>query len=439
MKNFFTRIINFFWTDIWSLPVGGDWRAQRKKETVWLKTMMVAGRHFIRKNLFVRDVPALTFSTLMAMIPVLALIFAIAKWIGVNLDAEGWIMDSFDAQPQVAETIVTFVNNYLEHTKSSYIVSTGVLMMLYTVFSLMQKIERSFNKIWHTKKGRSLWRMFTDYTLIFLFIVVMILISSTMSIVLTTMADTLDEMLQLGSLARRSLSGIPYVALALLFFVLYKIVPSTRVRWRCTIVPAILSGVLMAVLQFYYFKLQIGLASYNVIYGSFAALPLFLLWLEFSWAICLYGVELCYAIQNLNKFDYNMDVYDLSHEQHMVACAVVMKAVCSHYEDDQRCYTSSEIQKATALPQQLVDYSLMRLEEILLLRTYRDKHGHLRYTPSIDIYRLSVGLLMQRMEEYGVWRDTQHVIHLDSDGWQRVKDIKARFIGECDAILLKDL
>lgn len=412
---------------------------QRRRQTLWLKIMMVAGRHFIRKKLFVRDVPALTFATLMAMVPVLALIFAIAKMMGSDFSIDHLIDSIFEAQPQVADTVTTFVYNYLEHTKSGYIVSTGVIMMIYTVFTLMQKIETSFNRIWHIRRGRTLWRMITDYTAIFAFIVVMIFISSSMFIVLRVMADTLDTMLQTGSLARRSLTFVPYVSLILLFYVLFKSIPSTYVKWRSAIVPSIVSGVLMAVLQFYYFKLQIGLASYNVIYGSFAALPLYLLWMELSWAICLYGVELCYAIQNLSHFDYNLDVYDLSNEQHTIACAVVMREVCRGFDNGGQCYTPVEIQNRTMLPQQVVDYSLERLVDIDMLREYKDRHHAVRFTPSMDTNQLNVGLLLTRLEHRASWEDSQSVIHLDSDQWGRVSLFRQECLDKCSTILLKDL
>lgn len=439
MKHYLTRLFRFFTTDIWQMAVGGDLRHEHRRGTLWLKTFMVAVRHFYRKNLFMRDVPALTFATLMAIVPVVALIFAIAKMMGSDFYVEEWLRSTFEAQPVVADTLVTFATKYLEHTKSGYIVGVGVGVMLYTVFVLMQKIELAFNKIWHTRKGRSVWRMLVDYSGIFLFLVAMIFISTGMAIVLRMTANTLEGWLHTGSLTRYMLSVVPYVALIMLFFLLFKAVPSVRVHWRTAIVPAIASGVAMAILQFYYFKLQIGLTGYNVIYGSFAALPLFLLWLEFSWAICLLGVELCYAIQNLSQFDYNMQVYDLSHEQHLAACAIVMKHVCQYYADDQRCLTAEELQRASQLPQQLVDYTIQRLLDIDLLRLYRDRHHRLRYTPSTDIYQITVGLLLQRIDQYAVWHGDSHVIRLDSPQWDKVQYFKHEYLLKCNHVLVKDL
>ena len=116
----------------------------------WIKMGMLAGRIFYLKDMLSRDVSHLTFASFMALLPFMAMLFVIARGFGYAFLLESWLSTTFEAQPVVAQTIVNFVHNYIENTQSNYIIGTGIVMFLYTIVSLMQKIELTFHDIWHT-------------------------------------------------------------------------------------------------------------------------------------------------------------------------------------------------------------------------------------------------------------------------------------------------
>ena len=250
---------------------------------------------------------ALTYSTLLAMVPVLAVIFAIARGFGYNKYIEIWFRDALSSQPQVADTLAGFVNSYLIHTQSGIFLGVGLLFMLYTVLMLVNNIEETFNEIWQVSNARPIMRSLTNYMAMFFVVPIIIVVSMGLSIFMATIAHKMSGIMLLGPAMRLLLDFSPYLLLSLLFIWLYVYMPNTDVKLKSAIVPGILSGIAMQLLQMFYIHSQIWVTGYNAIYGSFAALPLFMLWLQISWTICLFGAQLTFTNQNMNRFGINLD------------------------------------------------------------------------------------------------------------------------------------
>ena len=250
---------------------------------------------------------ALTYSTLLAMVPVLAVIFAIARGFGYNKYIEIWFRDALSSQPQVADTLAGFVNSYLIHTQSGIFLGVGLLFMLYTVLMLVNNIEETFNEIWQVSNARPIMRSLTNYMAMFFIVPIIIVVSMGLSIFMATIAHKMSGIMLLGPAMRLMLDFSPYLLLSLLFIWLYVYMPNTDVKLKSAIVPGILSGIAMQLLQLFYIHSQIWVTGYNAIYGSFAALPLFMLWLQISWTICLFGAQLTFTNQNMNRFGINLD------------------------------------------------------------------------------------------------------------------------------------
>lgn len=250
---------------------------------------------------------ALTYSTLLAIVPILAVVFAIARGFGFSKYIEMWFRNTLSSQPQAAEAIIGFVNGYLVHTQSGVFLGVGLIFMLYTVLMLMNNVEDTFNEIWQVSSSRPIMRSFTNYLAIFLLFPIMVIVSSGISIFMEAIANSLPNILLVGSAMRLLLDLSPYIILSALFIGLYVYMPNTKVSLSSAIVPGILAGVSMQILQLFYIHSQMWVTGYNAIYGSFAALPLFMLWVQISWTICLFGAQLTYTNQNLNRFGINLE------------------------------------------------------------------------------------------------------------------------------------
>lgn len=254
---------------------------------------------------------ALTYSTLLSMVPILAVVFAIARGFGYNKYIELWFRKIMSTQPQIADLIIDFVNRYLAHTQSGIFLGIGLLFMLFTVLMLVNNIEETFNEIWQVSNARPIMRSIVNYLAMFFIFPIMIIISMGVAIVMATVADVIDDIALLAPAIHLLLDFSPYLLMSLLFILLYVYMPNTKVKWSCAIIPGILAGVAMHILQLFYIYSQIWVTGYNAIYGSFAALPLFMLWLQISWTICLFGAQLTYTNQNLNRFGINLEPIDI--------------------------------------------------------------------------------------------------------------------------------
>ena len=250
---------------------------------------------------------ALTYSTLLAIVPMLAVVFAIARGFGYNKYIEMWFRELLSSQPQVADAIVSFVNSYLIHTKSGIFLGVGLIFMLYTVLMLVNNVEETFNQIWQVNNSRPILRSFANYLAMFFLFPIIIVISTGLSIFMETVADRMDDIVILEPIVHKLFSFFPFMLMSLLFIFLYVYMPNTKVRFSCAIIPGILAGIAMHLLQIAYIHSQIWVTGYNAIYGSFAALPLFMLWVQISWAICLFGAQLTYTNQNLNRIGFNLE------------------------------------------------------------------------------------------------------------------------------------
>ena len=267
-------------------------------------------RFFTEKRVMTQA-SALTYSSLLAIVPVLAVIFAIARGFGYNIYIEIWFRKMLSSQPQAADVIVGFVNSYLVHTKSGIFLGVGLIFMLYTVLMLVNNIEETFNQIWQVSNSRPVIRSLANYLAIFFLVPIIIIVSMGVSILVATVADSVDGFFILGPMFDWLLKLSPYILLSLLFITLYVFMPNTKVRLSCAIIPGILAGIAMGILQLFYIYSQIWVTGYNAIYGSFAAVPLFMLWLQFSWTICLFGAQLTYTNQNLNRIGFNLEPIEI--------------------------------------------------------------------------------------------------------------------------------
>lgn len=405
-----------------------------------MKKVLLAIRFFTAKRVLTKA-SALTYSTMLAIVPILAVVFAIARGFGYNKYIELWFRDAFSSQPQAAEIIIGFVNSYLVHTQSGIFLGIGLLFMLYTVLMLVNNIEETFNEIWQVKKSRSVFRTFTDYLAMFFVFPILIVLTSGISIFLATIANQMPDFLMLGSAVRFLIDLIPYVLMSGMFIALYIFMPNTRVKFRSVIVPGILAGIAMQGLQFVYIHSQIFLSSYNAIYGSFAALPLFMLWMQISWTICLFGAELCYTSQNLDYYDYDANAGEISHRYRLMLSALLMSHICKRFAEGKRPYSVMELREDTTIPIRFVTDLLYQLIDAGLLTevTSDEKSEESRFMPAEDIANLTLGTMIDRLEAKGTWKIDLDVSELFGGGWTKAIDVRSDYLKNARKISLKDL
>ncbi len=405
-----------------------------------LRMLILAIERFTTKRI-IDSAAALTYSTLLAIVPILAVVFAIARGFGFNKYIEEWFRGVLSSQPQAADTIVGFVNSYLIHTQSGIILGIGLVFMLWTVTILIRNIELAFNRIWQVKKPRSFFRTVTDYMGMFILAPIIIVVTSGVSIFVVSFANETEGFELLAPMVRRLWDLTPYVLMSAVFIALYVFMPNTKVKLRCAIGPGILAGVAMQGLQLFYIHSQIWVSSYNAIYGSFAALPLFMLWVQISWNICLFGAELCYTSQNMEESAFRTETYEISPRYRLIMSMMLMSHICRRFEKGEKPYTALELKLKTNIPIRVAQELLYELTNMHMVSevTSDEKGEESVYQPAEDLARLSVGLLIERYESAGKWEISLNLKDADHGKWNATIANHARYIEAQKSILLKDL
>ncbi len=434
------KLVDFFKTDIWR--VSADEVSSKTYLLVGIaKKIMLAVRFFTAKRVM-QSAAALTYSTMLAIVPILAVVFAVARGFGYNKYIEEWFREeALASQPQAAEVIIEFVNSYLVHTKSGVFLGIGLVFMLYTVLMLVSNVEDAFNEIWQVKKPRSIFRTFTDYLAMFFLFPIIIVITSGVSIFFATVADSMPDFLLLGSFVRFLIDLIPYVLMSGMFIALYIFMPNTHVRPVNVIIPGILAGVAMQALQIVYIHSQIFLSSYNAIYGSFAALPLFMLWLQISWTICLFGAELCYTNQYLDYYDYDANPGEISHRYKVMLSALLMSRICKRFANGQKAYSAIELRQETDIPIRFVYALLYNLIDAgMLIEITADEKGETsRFMPAEDLKNMTVGTLIDRIESCGRWKIDLNISEMFKGQWAKALFLRSKYLHDTREIPLQDL
>ena len=402
------KVVEFFNIGIWRITAK-DASPVKFLLVQVVKTLMIAVRFFLTKRVM-QKASALTYSTLLAIVPILAVVFAIARGFGFSKYIEMWFREALTAQPQAAEIIIGFVNSYLVHTQSGVFLGIGLLFMLYTVLMLVSNVEDAFNEIWQVTKPRSLFRTFTDY-------------------------------LMLGPFRRFLIDLTPYVLMSGMFIALYIFMPNTHVPVKHAVVPGILAGVAMQGLQLFYIHAQIFLSGYNAIYGSFAALPLFMLWMQISWTICLFGAELSYANRHLDYYDYDTNTEELSYRYRTMLCAMLMSCICKRFADGKKPYSASKLRKETKIPIRIVNDLLMQLIKagMVVEVTSDEKSETSHFMPAEDINNLTLGKMVERLEAQGHWKIDLDVSSQMTKEWAKAIRLRSDYLHSLRNIKLQDL
>jgi membrane protein len=196
---------------------------------------------------------------------------------------------------------------------------------------------------------------------------------------------------------------LPYGLLWSLFTFLYIFMPNTKVRFVSGLMAGIVAGTIFQIVQWAYITFQIGAAQYNAIYGSFAAFPLFLIWLQLSWLIVLYGAELSFAHQNVDTYEFEPDALQASHRLKTLLSLQVAHHLIKSFAREETPLTARQISYRLEIPIRLVNEILFNLSESKIIsRVESGENGEKGYQPARDISILTIQYITEAMELRGI-------------------------------------
>ncbi len=348
---------------------------------------------------------ALTLYTLLSIVPVMAMAFGIAKGFGFQQMLEKRVLELFAGQEEIILNILEFSTNLLERTKGGLIAVFGLIVLFYILIKLIGHIENAFNKILWINNDRPLIRKFTDYIAISITTIFMIIFSSSVNIFITAYLTKFLSNTQLPayieSLIAFGFNILPFLPIWILFIFFYIFIPNKKVDIKSSLAGGLIAGSIFQIIQMTYLNFQMGVSSYNAIYGSFAALPLFLIWLQASWAIILFGAEIAFSWENnetLETQDIDYDMISIRLKK-LIVLRIVHLCV-NRFANKKNPASDIDIATEMKIPLKIVKILLVKLIEcqILLEVNLEDGSG---YVPASDIECLTIYDVLAAFEQRG--------------------------------------
>ena len=427
----------FLTEDLWRiLPSDLSKKEQRGYNVI--KVITLAIKRY-QEDRLQRSASALTYSTFLSIIPLLAVILGVAKGFGFDAIVESQLFDYFPGQRSILERVFHFVNSYMQHSKDGVFLGIGFILLFYTVFNLISNIENTFNMIWQVPKGRNVARRLLDYFSVFLLIPVLLVCSSGISIFFATAFDHLQEYIFWAPIYEVLMTVTPVVVSILLFTALYIFMPNTKVRFTHAFIAAIFAGITFQGFQYLYISGQIWVSKYNAIYGSFAFLPLLLLWMQLSWVICLVGAEIASASQNVQNYEFEQDSKNISRRYLDFLYLSVMVLIVKRFEKEESPYGTTDISNTYKIPVRLTQNILYRLVDMGILVELVDKKEYTKYLPAIDINRISVDYLLTKIDRYGSENFKVDNKVEFAEEWKVILEVRNNMFPKDSQILVKDL
>ncbi|MGD8943506.1 MAG: YihY/virulence factor BrkB family protein [Desulfobacterales bacterium] len=423
---YITKFFAFIRVDIWrirlaDLPFGKSFVLRQ------LRIIILAIRSYDEDRCLLRA-SSLTFYTLLSIVPILAMFFGVAKGFGFEKRLERELFDKFPGQEEILNQVINFATSLLEQTRGGVIAGIGLLVLFWSVLKVLGHIEMAFNDIWEIKEDRSWGRKFSDYLAIMLLAPILILLSGSATVFITTRVTQItQEVALLGVLSPLIsflLKLIPYVLIWIVFTILYIIMPNTRVSFKAGVLGGVVAGTLYQLAQGLYISFQIGAARYNAIYGSFAALPLFLLWLQISWWIVLFGAELSFANQNVDTYEYEPDSLKVSPAFKKLMTLQVVHLLIKKFANSEKPLTDSQISARLKIPIRLLHNIIFDLVESGLVSEICATDGkELSYQPARDINQLSIQSVLEALDQKG----TENIPVADTAEYRALSDAIREF------------
>jgi membrane protein len=412
------RLLDFFEKDIWALRIS-DMPGSKSAGIKLLRIVVLSVKDFIRDQCQIRA-SALTFYSILSIVPVVAMLFAISKGFGLEAILKSSLLEKFSepAQQDIIFQIFEFAEKMLHTVKGGVIAGIGVIILIWTVVKLFSNIEVSFNHIWRIKRNRPFWVKLRDYIIIVVFAAVAIIFSSSLTVFVSTQLNNIassHEILKtLGApLVFLTIKLLPYVVMWVFFSTLYKFMPNTRVNYSSALIAGIITGTVFQFIQVFFIYLQVMLSKSNAIYGSLSALPLLFLWTQLTWMVVLFGAEISFAHQNSRSFEFEFFTDKISHKAFKTyAVKTAAFIVQNFYRDQPPCdaIVIARVCRMSAGLTQKILYMLMDVNVICESIDHKDDES-IVYQPICNAGDISMSELLRRIDNNGM----DYIEHDDTD------------------------
>lgn len=399
----YNHTIRWMENDLWQFRVHnlGRWRA------FWLhklRVLVLAIRGFRLDQCPVRA-SALTYYSMLSLVPMLAMVFGLARGFGLDTKLQQEVQTMVPQQQEVYEQISVYVQRFLEQSSGGVIAGIGIILLVWAIIRLLTHIEKAFNHIWKVEQGRNIFRKIADFVTIAILGPVLFLVSSSITVYVSTkvtdIANTVDQIGLIPDIVSFLVNLSPYVLAWILFAFVYIVMPNRNVPVESNLIAAIVAGTMFQLLQWGYVESQIGVAKYNAVYGSLAALPLFLIWLQLSWMVVLFGAEVAYGIQHVKTFEGIATVKEMSPNCYRLIEVTVLHNVLMAFVDHKPPPGAETVSDDLGLPTPIADQALEKSVRAGLLSRVEIDSDNTGYQPKIPVDKYTLTYVTAKLDSIG--------------------------------------
>lgn len=364
-----------------------------------IQTAALVFRDFTSNQCMLRA-SALTYYTMLSLVPLLALTFALLKAFGVQNLLQPLIIEKLNVgDGQIAQAILSYINN----TQVARLGTFGLVFLFVAVVSLLTNVEKAFNHIWGVKEVRPPLRRFADYLSVVLVGPVLIISAISMTSTLTShnMVQKLMGMQLVGSMILLLFKIAPFVFMWLAFTGLYVFMSNIKVEWRAAFVGGVVGGTLWQLAQVGYVHFQVGVGRYNAIYGTMAALPIFMVWLYLSWLIVLFGLGVCYAKQNLRTSGRDLRGSEVSHSCFEQVALAILTTLADRFIKGEPALSNEQLARLLYIPPRLCRNIVELLQQIGFVSEQCGRGGRSYYQLGRSAEDLTLTEIIKSMRSCG--------------------------------------
>lgn len=439
-KSWFRRAIDRGMS-LWAYASDGVWRDTRN---VWyvntIKTLNLSVRSFFNSDIQTQAC-SMTYRTLLAVVPALALLFAIASGFGLKNTLQNELFAIFPAQKTAISYALSFIDSYLQSYSEGLFVGVGVVFLLWTLISLLSNIEDTFNLIWGQKEGRSLGRKIVDYTAMLLILPVLMLCASGLTILVSSTLQSMFEWDFMTPVIKIVLESLSWILTWLFFGLLYLVMPNTKVKIGNAMIAGVFAGTGFLILQWLFITGQLYVSRYNAIYGSFSFLPLMLIWTQLTWVIVFAGGVVCYSSQNIFMYNFNDAIQSMSSRYYARLVLAICAVVVQRFVAGKGATLPAHLVKTYSLPPRLGTMICDKLVTagILSVVMVDQRHDVKGYQPALDPSQITVAAVYDRLDSIG---SSDFIADFDSNFPGVIKEYETILEGEhriTSSMLISDI
>ena len=429
------KINKFLREEIWSHDLSTK-SARRSFVIRQLRIYILAFKGFFEDRATVKAA-ALTYFTMLSIVPVFAIVFFIARNFGFEGRLDEMINNNAGGQEEIINWLTSMVDDLLLNVRGGLVAGIGGLVLFWSVVQVLNNIESSFNDIWQIKKARSPARKFSDYLAMIIISPFAIGLSGSMKVKIQTMADQFEF---LKPLVVWLIKSVPYVSIWILLTLVYIVMPNTKVKFKNGLIAGFIAGTVAVLFQSLYQDLQIGVWRFNTLYGSIAMIPLLLLWLQITWLIVLMGAELAFAYQNIEHYEYEEAALKLSHDNKRILTLLISHQIIQNFEEGGEPRNTEYLSHQLGIPLRLLNELVYELVSAgILVELAAENPKDRSYVPAVDIHNITVEYIYSQIEKMG----GDHLYVTESAELEKIMRIHEHLMHSLrespSNILLKDL